>query len=113
MTEHAKRFGRRLATLRKRAGLTQAQLAEAIDTAPEIVSRIEHGASSPALDRILRIADTLGIDVRELFTGEDEHGAEAGSETTARLAAALRRLAPEDVEIVVGLAELMAKRKRR
>lgn len=50
---------------RKKANLTQAELAEKIDVSSKQMSRIEVGAYIPSLPTFLKIIDTLKIDLSE------------------------------------------------
>jgi len=59
--------GRNVQELRKRARLTQAELAERIDVSPEFLSRVERGLKSPSLETVEKIAKALGLQVKELF----------------------------------------------
>jgi len=54
---------------RRRAGMTQRQLAEACGTSQQQIQRIEAGAQTVRLDLALRIARALGATVAELFPG--------------------------------------------
>ena len=63
--------GARIAARRKAAGLTQAQVAEAIGVEKETISRMENGVISPTLSRLQQIADLLGCSLSDLFRGED------------------------------------------
>lgn len=107
MSEIAQRFGKRVAALRKRAGLTQAVLAERIGTSPEVVSRIEHGASSPALERVAAIARVLDVQISDLFPS-DSPGRDDRAE---QLLSALRRIPPGDADLLVTIAEAIAQRR--
>ena len=62
-----RRLGRRVAELRKLAGLTQAQLAERLDVATETISRLERGAAVPSLARLEGMAGEFGVEMWELF----------------------------------------------
>lgn len=53
--------------LRKEKGLTQAQLAEKIDKTVEMVCQLENGLVSTKISTLDAIADTLGVDVYQLF----------------------------------------------
>lgn len=64
---YARAFGENLKTLRKRRGLSQEQLAEAIDKTVDTVSGIERGISYPRVETALDIAGVLGIPIYELF----------------------------------------------
>ena len=60
-------FGAKVKSLRKQAGLTQAQLAEQIDKTTDTVSNIERGFSMPRLSTAKAIADALKVEIAELF----------------------------------------------
>jgi len=57
------RIGRNIKQARQRAGLTQNQLAEALEVESVTVSRIETGAQLPSIERLDRIAATLGTEL--------------------------------------------------
>lgn len=57
----------RAAFARARAGLTQAQVAEAVGVNRKTISRIERGETRPRLGLALRLADVLGVSFEELF----------------------------------------------
>jgi len=52
---------------RRELGLTQAQLAEKVSVSTHHIAMIETARDYPALDLLERIADTMGIEVHELF----------------------------------------------
>lgn len=54
-------LGKRIQTIRKQKGLSQAKLSEAIDKTPTYVSYIETGIKSPSLDTLVLIANALGV----------------------------------------------------
>jgi len=62
-----KRFGARLRQLRKAKKLSQEALALEAGLDRSYVGSIERGASNVALINIHRLADALGVSVRELF----------------------------------------------
>jgi transcriptional regulator with XRE-family HTH domain len=53
--------------LRKRAGLTQDQLAESINVSVETVSNMERGIHGPKFDNLEKIANVMGLEVKTLF----------------------------------------------
>ena len=59
-------FGERLKRLRKRRGLTQEDLAAAVDMSVQGLSKVERGLSSPQLDTLCRIARALDMPLPEL-----------------------------------------------
>jgi transcriptional regulator with XRE-family HTH domain len=60
------RIASRIRQARRAKGLTQEQLAEALDVATETVSRYEAAKLPPSLPMLYRIADVLSIDVESL-----------------------------------------------
>lgn len=60
----------RIKKARKKSGLTQLQLAKKVGINREYLSRIENNHSAPSLDLLKRIANVLGISIKDLI--EDE-----------------------------------------
>lgn len=60
-------FGRLLFRHRRRAGLTQDQLADAMDVAKQTVKDWENGRKLPYLDRLPHLAAILKVDPGALF----------------------------------------------
>jgi transcriptional regulator with XRE-family HTH domain len=75
MDDLRKRFGRLLAAHRRRAGLTQGQLAERADISVDMISKIEIGVTGARFPVIERLSSALGIDPAELFTTEVSNSA--------------------------------------
>lgn len=67
-------FPQRLAELRKRHSLTQAQLAERIGMHVVQLRRYEAGSSQPTLDVIRKLATALQVSADMLLFGKDERG---------------------------------------
>jgi transcriptional regulator with XRE-family HTH domain len=62
-----KKLGKRIATLRRAAKLTQAKLAEKSGYSVEFISLVERGINAPSVEGCERIAKVLKISVKELF----------------------------------------------
>jgi transcriptional regulator with XRE-family HTH domain len=60
-------FGLRVQALRRRCGLTQEALAEAIERSVDTVSNIERGFSSTRIETAQALAEALGVTLPELF----------------------------------------------
>ncbi len=67
MSDLKTQFGRRLRVLRKRADLTQEELAEATGLTIESISNIERGIFGPKFDNLEKIAKVIDVEVKELF----------------------------------------------
>ena len=62
-----KQLGKRIAFLRRKAKLTQAQFAEKTGYSIEFVSLVERGINAPSVEGCGRIAKTLKVSVKDLF----------------------------------------------
>ncbi len=63
----AEQFGRNLAEARGWAGLTQTQLGEQVSLTQKAISLMERGEQLPRLDALVRLAESLGVLVRDLL----------------------------------------------
>lgn len=64
------KIGSFIRELRKEKGITQEELAEAMNTSRRTISRWETGSNMPDLDMIPEIAEFFGISISELFDGK-------------------------------------------
>lgn len=67
MSERGLLLGARIKELRKRAGLSQDQLGEQVGIEAKYLSRIEVGKRQPSLETLENIADSLKVEMKELF----------------------------------------------
>lgn len=72
------RIGANIAAYRKRAGLTQAGLAEQLNYSDKAVSKWERGESCPDIPTVMAIAEILGVTVNELLSDPNELPANTG-----------------------------------
>ena len=63
-----------LAALRKRKGLTQAELAVAIGVSTSAVGNWEAGLRRPRYESLLRLASVLGVTIDDLLSPPDQGG---------------------------------------
>jgi len=92
-------FGKQVRQLRTGVGMTQPQLAEAIDMSVEWVRRIENGGASPSFDTITALANALNVQPQDLF-------AEASPPSVNRIAVAVQGLSQEQVQWLIEGARL-------
>jgi len=56
-----------LVAARKKAGLSQGEIARRVGVSRQFYSMVENGVKNPSLEVAFRIADVLGADPRDLF----------------------------------------------
>ena len=61
----------RIQNLRKARGLSQEELAEALDVSRQAVSKWESGQSSPDLDKIVQLSEYFGVSTDHLLKGAE------------------------------------------
>lgn len=61
------KFGKRLAILRKQKGITQEELADAVEVHRTYIGFIEQGKRNPSISNVYRIAKALKVNIKELF----------------------------------------------
>lgn len=109
-------FKTTLKQLRKKAGLTQAELALAIGTSQAAVAAYETGTKAPELAKLPAIAKALGVSVAELFeegkTGEQTAKARGNpNRRTVKLQKAFEKLKPVEQQLVLKQVEGLAGHK--
>jgi len=62
-----RKFGQRIADLRRAAGVSQEAFADQCGFARSYMSRIERGRANPSLDAVETLAAGLKVPVRDLF----------------------------------------------
>ncbi len=62
-------IGMRLKELRKKQGVTQAELAKLVGVTPSNISQVESNLISPSLSALLKIAEALFVDITYFFQG--------------------------------------------
>ena len=62
-----KRFGAKLAYVRKSKKLSQMKLAEMVDTNFNYIGQIERGEANVTIKTMITLADALGVELNELF----------------------------------------------
>ena len=71
-------IGRRIAELRKKQGMTQEQLAEAIGTTRQAVSKWESSKSTPDVEFAIQIGKLFEVSINYLLLGENSASAVQG-----------------------------------
>jgi len=80
-------LGRRIADLRREAGLTQAQLGKKVGVSQQIIASYENGKRNFPIGRLLELADALKIPSSELLTGATAPKTQRSGQLDEQLAA--------------------------
>ncbi len=67
-----RKLGERIASIRKASGLTQVQLAKRVGYSVAFVGLVERGVNGPSIAGLEKFSKALKVDVRELFTFDDQ-----------------------------------------
>lgn len=70
-------LGKQIAHFRRRAGLTQEELAEKTGYSVDFIGLVERGINAPTVARLADVADAVGVEIWQLFKPEGLR--EAGS----------------------------------
>ncbi len=65
-------IGKRIKICRNNSHITQEQLAYRINSAPSYISNIERGIKKPSLEKLIQIADALGVTVNDFIYNASE-----------------------------------------
>ena len=58
-------IGARIKEIRNKKGITQEQLSERMEINPKYLSSIERGKENPTLNTLVRLSESLGVDLGE------------------------------------------------
>lgn len=100
----------RIKAARQAKGVTQEELAEAIDRTVETISNLERGKSLPSLQTLMIIANALDMSISELLEDAEAPPPPARVRAEARLRTAAKGLPDYDLEIAAVLVEALRQR---
>lgn len=100
-------IGSAVRSYRARLGLTQSEVAELADVAPETLSRIERNRIAASLDLTRRLAESLEVSVDELVHPSPRPPKAEPRPAEARLLHALRHLDDAQVDDVTRALKLL------
>lgn len=95
-------IGNKLFEIRKKAGLTQSEVAEAANLSDRTYADIERGTVNMRIETVLKICEALHITPDEVLTEENPTLAHKRSEISARL----DKCAPKQVETALKLVSV-------
>ena len=94
-------LGSRIALLRRKAGLSQSELARRLRISPSAVGMYEQGRREPAVDVLLAMAQIFGVTMDYLLTGAEQESEEA------------QTVSPGLASAVLQTEEMLCRRGRR
>ncbi len=104
-------LGRRLAELRKRAKLTQSDVAEKLDIADETLSRIERGKQWTDFNTLIALCSLYDVEWSDLVPATTGRNS-AHQAAVQRLVELLRTMSLREVQLIYGIAREVEASKR-
>ncbi len=103
-----KQIGRNIVSYRKRAAMTQAQLAEKLNYSDKAVSKWERGESMPDVLTLVQIAELFDVTVNDILVDPDALPAQTGRVVRVMEKAVEKKLKRKaDKRIILGLSALL------
>lgn len=110
MADILKKLGSRIKEERKKAGLTQEKLAEKVDLSLDYIGYIERGKQAPYLKTLERIAESLGVEVYELFMFEEGDKRSARKAAIQELVFLMQDKSPDDIRFTASILRQVLER---
>ncbi len=112
MIDVKQHVGIKVKAARQQLGLTQEQLAEAIDKTVETISNIERGHSLTSIETLQLISQRLKVPLAELFEGLEKARPNHRHrvELEQKVGLLLQSLPDQDVALAMDLVEVLARR---
>lgn len=101
-----KQIGERCRKARETAGYTQEQLADQIGISTQFLSDAERGVTGMSVNTIVKLCGVLNISADFLLLGMEEPD---GTESPLSIYARMKRLSPQERELVEEVTNLMMK----
>ncbi|WP_159453126.1 helix-turn-helix transcriptional regulator [Pseudooctadecabacter jejudonensis] len=100
-------IGLRVKAARTQKGLTQPQLAEAIDKAFETISNIERGKTAPNFSTLYDIANVLGLPMREFFDVDDADISDARQRLLMQMNSMIAQMDDRQLNLLLRLGQVL------
>ncbi|MBQ9989726.1 MAG: helix-turn-helix transcriptional regulator [Lachnospiraceae bacterium] len=105
----------KITLLRKQMGWSQEELADRLDISRQAVSKWESGASTPELDKIIRLSELFGVSTDYLLKNEQEIMAgslssdDAGSSPVKQPQKPLKKIASDEIYSYLNIRKLASR----
>jgi transcriptional regulator with XRE-family HTH domain len=107
------KLGKRIRRLREARGLTQAQLASLLLKSVETISNMERGKTMPGILTAAKLANSLGVELKELFDFGEPRGAVRTDPLVTRISHRLTQMPASDQAIIGDLLESLWRNRLR
>jgi transcriptional regulator with XRE-family HTH domain len=107
------KLGKRIRRLREGRGLTQAQLASLLLKSVETVSNMERGKTLPGILTAAKLANALGVELKELFDFGEHRAVVRADPVVARITHRLSQMPATDQAIIGDLLESLWRNRSR
>jgi len=112
MADILEKLGARIQEERKKARLTQEQLAERVDLSVNYIGYIERGKQAPYLKTLERIAEAIGVEVYELFLFKKEERNISDEDSAIKdLLLTLHNRPPEEIRFIASILKQIFERR--
>lgn len=109
----ASKLGKRIAFFRKLRDMTQSELAEKVGLSNNFIALIESGKRAPSFETLEKIIDALHVDVSQMFNFGELKEYDSIEEVRDRLNTYISDMKPEELSILIDLAEKIKRGKTR
>ena len=100
-------LGQKIKELRKKSGMSQEELAGAVNISTSFLSRIETAKENPSLDSLIKLAKALKISLYQLFKTEDN--TKAITSELSKIEALYVRLKPDRKQLAIKILKALSK----
>ena len=98
------RLGRRIRALRTEQGMTQERLANMAMLSGKFLGEVERGVSTISIDRLTKVAEVLGVELKDFLENEHERSRTELIQEIIRLAP---KLNDKDAKIVYRMLKML------
>jgi len=91
-------IGARFKEIRTKKRITQEELAEMMDINPKYLSSIERGKENPTLNTLIKLSESLGVDLGEMFSFVE---AEDPVKRKSQIKALLKEADEEELKLIL------------
>ena len=103
-SEASIRLGKRIRAIRTERGMTQERLANMAQLSGKFLGEVERGVSNISIDRLSKVAEVLGVELRDFL--ENEHEC-SRTELIQEIIRMVPKLSEKDAKVVYRLVKML------